>query len=125
MTSVNIITTTRFQYQGFTSPAELFCVQAGPQEPSDVILYLLTGYNASANDRWIQLATSISAASVPLVSIPVPAGQPFSWTPAPPGFRFKTRQAYWRISSTGDTYTAAADDFWVNAIGRCIVPPVI
>ena len=123
MTTVNISTTNRFVYKGYGS-GEIFCNATGPSI-TNVILYLMYGYNASATDAWIQLYFDISAGSVPYITIPVPAGQNFSWEPAGPGFNIQSATARWRISSTGPTYTAAALNFWVNAAGRAICSPLV
>ena len=111
-------------YQGYGS-GEVFVNATGPSITA-LVFYLMYGFNDSGTDAWIQLATDISAGSTPRVSIPVPAGMPFSWSPATPGYRITSGSLVrWRISSTGPTYTAAALDFWVNATGRAICDPLV
>lgn len=86
------------------------------------LLYIeqIQGYSTAAATRWFQLHTAaLTLGAVPRWSIPVPAGMPFAWQPPAPGFWLENpSSARWAVSSTGATYTASADLFWVNIQGR-------
>lgn len=125
MTTIVISTTQRFQY---ASDALLVGeLMVSSPDLFSTVLDLVHGFNASGNARFFQLFNldAVPApGTVPLISFPVPAGQPFSWMPASPGFiaRLNAPQGVsWWVSTTGDTYTASADTFWVNATGRGVM----
>lgn len=80
-------------------------------------LSLLSGFNPSANLRYLQVFDKGSAATlgnVPVQSILVPAQSNFSWVPSAQAAPFAAG-CVWGVSSTPNTFTAAADLFWVRA----------
>jgi hypothetical protein len=81
------------------------------------VLALISGFNNSANLRYLQVfnkASAASAGNAPEQSIIVPALSNFSWVPSAQANPF-TEGCVWGVSSTPDTFTAAADLFWVRA----------
>lgn len=80
------------------------------------VLGLISGFNPTVNLRYLQVFDKASAASVgnvPYQSILVPAQSNFSWSPSSQADPF-TLGLVWGVSSTPDTFTAAADLFWVR-----------
>lgn len=84
-------------------------IKAGPG-----VLYGLSGYNANAGTRYIQLFNSITVpadAAVPVFTVPVATGQPYSIDFGAYGMGFTTGIAVCS-SSTGPTKTVSAADAW-------------
>jgi len=78
------------------------------------VLYGLSGYNANAATRYIQLFDSTTVpvdGAVPVFTIPVATGQPYSIDFGVYGMGFKTGIAVCS-SSTGPTKTVSAADCW-------------
>ena len=80
------------------------------------------GYNDSGSDAYLLLINSVTplaGGENAVQSFKVPAGASFSWEPADGGLtsNFFNLACTWAVSSTPNTYTAAALDFWVYAQG--------
>lgn len=81
------------------------------------VLSLISGFNPTANNRYLQVfdkAAPAALADVPYQSILVPAGTNYSWAPSAMAAPF-VLGCVWGVSSTPDTFTAAADVFWVRS----------
>jgi hypothetical protein len=93
----------------------------------DVCIEQVSGFSGSASTRYFQLwrnSPGAGGADGLLFSLNVPPGQPFAWTPTPPGLLLVgTQSPYWAISTIPADYAASADTFWVQAIGRATVTP--
>ncbi|HKY36507.1 MAG TPA: hypothetical protein VJN18_11245 [Polyangiaceae bacterium] len=83
------------------------------------VLGLITGWSASASQRWLQLFDDATPApgSVPRQSFPVPAGASFSFASSELAPAFGGA-CFWAVSDTGPTFTQSADSFWVYAEGQ-------
>lgn len=80
------------------------------------------GYNDSGTAAYLQLINSVlplGGGENAVQSFKVPAGASFGWEPSDGGLQsgFFSLACTWAVSSTPNTYTAAAFDFWVFAQG--------
>lgn len=81
-------------------------------------LYLAHGSNPEAVAVYVQLFDGDPApASVPMVSLLVPASGSFSYAPSGNGRSFPTKATF-GVSSTPDTYTDAGTAVLMHAEGR-------
>lgn len=90
--------------------------------PTAFRLTQVGGYNDSATDAYLLLINAnapLGGGDPAVQSFRVPAGASFGWEPADGGLFSSLFNAgcTWAVSSTPDTYTAAAFDFWVFAQG--------
>lgn len=106
------------------STGEAFVAASGGATIDSLTIQHVHGFSslaAGGSDRWVQFFEAApNAGDVPLVSILVYADGSFSWSPPFPGWNAGAA-FQWAVSSTGDLYTASADEFWVNAQGSAQV----
>jgi hypothetical protein len=123
-----------FQYGGDesgyrTSDRILEAPSVANQYLISAIIDHVWGYSNAASLLYFQIHNGLSSPdmhppvnSIALISIPVPAGMPFSWTPAG-GFWLPTYSFWWTTSSQGPTYQPPGGSFRVQIKGRATVGP--
>lgn len=119
MTTLVLAHSGPYQYTG-KSPGEAFAAVNPGNNLYQLAIDQVSGISLASVTRWFQLYNSVPiVTSTPLISIAVPAGANFSWTPVPQwafGWASST-QNFWCVSDTPDTYTQSVDEFWVQCQG--------
>jgi len=102
----------RIDVQDFDNDGSIF---VGPGN-----LALVSGFNNSASTRYLQLfdlAAPPTLGAIPKRSIIVPGVSNFSYAPSAQAAPYAVGLA-WGVSSTPDTFTSAAELFWVAFEGN-------
>ena len=85
------------------------------------VLNFAGGFNPTANTGFVmffnKLAADIDPGDAPAICFLVPALGSFSFVDVLNGRKFPVGLSF-AISTTGDVYTASADEWWVSARGR-------
>lgn len=108
-----------------TIGAQVYSAEYGQEITIHGAAFRLTqvgGYNDSGTDAYLLLINSVlpfAGGENAVQSFKVPAGASFGWEPADGGLisNYFNLACSWGVSSTPNTYTAAALDFWVFAQG--------
>jgi hypothetical protein len=81
----------------------------------------VSGFNPTANAGFMMLfdlgASDLVLGSIPKLSFQVPAGGSFAYGSLLGGLQFQAGMCF-AVSTTGGTYTASTDAWWLMAEGR-------
>lgn len=97
-----------------------FAYSAGNEKVPLRTLKLMYGANASGSDVYLQLHSTNRAlvtGALPDISILVPDGATYSYTPSLGGRQWPTSGIWWAVSTTPSSYTATAFRLTFHAEG--------
>jgi hypothetical protein len=85
------------------------------------VLNMVGGFNPTANAGFLMVFNApfadVSPGDIPVLSFLVPAAGSFSFADVLGGLKFAGGLSF-GVSTTGDVYTASADEWWLLAQGR-------